>query len=142
MAVPLGPVPVDARLLYDNGGGIQEAGNTVIRDQATLVRIWEQATSAQSSPPPLPSIDFRTHMVLLVAGGRMSPADEIRVDSAGVRRESTPAGEREVLAVVYTVSESCRRFARDAFPVEVVQFRRYDGDVRFIENRVRGPDCR
>lgn len=142
MANPLAPVPGDARLLYDNSGGIQEAEQRVIRDPATLHEVWQRVTSTQDSPPPMPTVDFRREMVLLVAGGRMSPDDEMRVDSAGVRRESTPGGRQsEVLAVVYTVAEGCRRFPRPAYPVELVRIRRYDGEVRFTERRDRASTC-
>jgi hypothetical protein len=143
MAAPLAVVPAAARLLYDNSGGIQDSAQLVIRDEETLRQVWGRATATQSDPPPVPQVDFRREMVLLVAAGRMSPDNEVRVDSAGVRREPTAAGrQQEVLAVVYTVTEGCRRFARDAYPVELVRIRRYDGEVRFTGRRERAADCR
>jgi hypothetical protein len=142
-AVPLGPVPVDAKLLYDNGGGIRDSGQIVIRDAASLQEVWQRATSTQSSPPPVPVIDFQKDMVIVVAGGRMSPSNEIHVDSAGMRRERTPAGiEQRVLAVHYTVTEGCTRINRDAYPVEAVRIRRYQGEVRFIGKRQPAVNCR
>lgn len=143
MPAPLGPVPVEARVFYDNGGGIRDSGQVVIRDVATLQDVWQRATSTQSSPPPMPSVDFGRQMLLLVSAGRMSPDDEIHVDSVGVRREVAAAGgQHDVLAVQYTITQGCRRFNRDAYPVEIVSVRRYDGEVRFIGRRERATGCR
>jgi hypothetical protein len=139
---PLGPVPAEARVFYDNGGGIQDSSQVVIRDAAALQEAWQRATSTQSSPPAAPDIDFSRQMLLLVSAGRMSPDDQIHVDSVGVRREvAVSGGTRDVLAVLYTITEGCRRFNRDAFPVEIVRVRRYDGDVRFVGRRER-TECR
>ena len=141
--LPLGPVPVDARLLYDNGGGIRDSGQVVIRDAASLQEVWQRATSTQSTPPPVPQVDFARDMVVAVSGGRMTPSDQIHVDSAGFRREQTPAGsEQRVLAVHYTVTEGCTRINRDAYPVELVRLRRFNGDVRFMGRRERAANCR
>jgi hypothetical protein len=142
-AAPLGPVPVQARLLYDNGGGIRDSGQIVIRDVNALRETWQRATSTQSSPPAVPEVDFQRDMVLMVSGGRMSPSDQLHVDSAGTRHERNPAGrEQEVLAVHYTVTEGCTRINRDAYPVELVRIRRYQGEVRFIGRRERATNCR
>lgn len=139
---PLGPVPIEARVFYDNGGGIRDSSQVVIRDAAALQEAWQRATSTQTSPPPAPEIDFDRQMLLLVAAGRMSPDDQIHVDSVGVRREvAVSGGNRDVLAVQYTITEGCRRFNRDAYPVEIVRVRRYDGEVRFIGRRQRA-ECR
>lgn len=141
--VPLGPVPVQARLLYDNGGGIRDSGQIVLRDAASFREVWQRATSPQSSPPPVPEVNFQSDMVIVVSGGRMSPSDQLHVDSAGTRRERTPAGQQQtVLAVHYTVTEGCTRINRDAYPVEVVRLRRYDGEVRFMGKRERAANCR
>jgi hypothetical protein len=140
---PLGAVPIEARVLYDNGGGIRDSMQVAIRDAATLRDIWQRATSTQSSPPPVPDVDFERQMLLLVASGRMRPEDEIHVDSLGTRREITAAGrEQEVLAVQYTITEGCGRFPRDAYPLEIVRVRRYDGEIRFIGKRERASNCR
>jgi hypothetical protein len=140
---PLGAMPIEARLLYDNSGGVRDSSALVIRDEAALREAWQRATSTQASPPPVPEVDFRRDMVLLVSTGRMWPDDQLRVDSAGVRREATVGGrQEEVLAVVFTVTEGCRRINRDAYPVELVRIRRYDGPIRFIGRRERATDCR
>lgn len=140
---PLGAMPIEARVFYDNGGGVRDSGQVVIRDNATLQDVWRRATSTQSAPPPVPAVDFSKQMLIMVAGGRMSPDNEIHVDSVGIRRERTAEGrDRDVLAVAYTVTEGCRKFNRDAYPVEIVRVRRYDGDVRFNGRRERAASCR
>jgi hypothetical protein len=136
-------VPVEARLFYDNGGGVRDSSMVVIRDVATLQRYWTQVTSTQSAPPPVPAIDFEKQMALLVSGGRMPPDNQLHVDSAGIRAERSADGkERDVLAVHYTITEGCRRINRDAYPVEIVRIRKYEGEVRFNGHRDRPTNCR
>lgn len=140
---PLTPVTIEARLWRDDGGGIADSAEHVIRDAETMRDVWERATSTQTAPPALEEIDFRRQMVLLVAAGRMSPEDEIRIDSIGVRSEAVPSGgRRDVLAVQYTITENCSRFPGDVYPVEIVRVGRYDGDVRFNGRRHRSENCR
>lgn len=138
---PLGVVTLEERMLNDDSGGIPDSVQIVIRDPAVLDDAWARATSRQNPPPPVPRIDFDRHMLLLVAIGRKQPEIELRVDSVGVRRELMADGrQRDILAVMFTVTEGCRRFNRDAYPLEIVRSRRFDGDVRFIGRR-RTPDC-
>jgi len=137
------PVATTERLYYDNGGGIQEALQLVIRDAATLADVWRRATSRQVEPPPVPQIDFTREMLVLVAAGRMTPQDEIRVDSVGIRSETTATGRTErVMDVIVRIREGCRRFNADAYPLEVVRVRRFDGPVNFVERREQATDCR
>lgn len=129
-------VPEAARVYYDNGGGLQDSLRVVIRDRETLQSYWSQATSRQSDPPPAPVVDFDEEVVLLVAAGRMTPEDQIRVDSLSVRRERDVSGDvTEYLAAMVRVVEACRRFAAEAYPVEIVRIQRYEGPIRFVERR-------
>jgi len=137
------PVTTAERLYYDNGGGIQEAVRLVVRDAGTLADVWQRVTSRQVEPPPAPQIDFTREMLLVVAAGRMTPEDEIRVDSVGIQSETTATGRTEqVMAVIVRIREGCRRFNADAYPLEVVRVRRFDGPVNFIERREQATDCR
>lgn len=138
----LAPVTIEARLWRDDGGGIADSAEHVIRDAATMRDFWERATSTQATPPALAEIDFGRQMVLIVAAGRMSPEDEIRIDSVGVRSEAGPSGGRQnVLAVLYTITENCSRFPGDVYPVEIVRVSRFEGQVRFIGRRHRTEKC-
>jgi hypothetical protein len=131
------------RLYYDNAGGIQDSLRLVIRDSEQLRSVWTRATSRQVAPPPVPTVDFEQEMLLVVAAGRRSAEDQIRVDSVGVRREPAapgPAAAEEMTAVV-RLTEACRRFASEAYPIEIVRVRRFDGPVRWIERRERAQDC-
>lgn len=137
------PVTTAERLYYDNGGGIQEEMRLVVRDAATLADVWQRVTSRQVEPPPAPQVDFTREMLLVVAAGRMTPEDEIRVDSVGIRSETTATGRTErVMAVIVRIREGCRRFNADAYPLEVVRVRRFDGPVNFVERREQAADCR
>lgn len=139
----LAPVSEQAELLYLTTGGIRDSGQVVLRDDASFRDLWRRATAAQSNPVPAPTVDFTRDMIVMVAGGRMSPADQIHVDSVGVRRESTASGKpRDVLAVVYSVRQACSKLNGDAYPVDIVRVQRYAGEVRFVAHRVRGSDCR
>jgi len=132
----------EARLYSDNASGIQDSVRIVVRDAATMRDYWQRATSQQMSPPPPPVVDFNDEMVLVVGAGRMTPEDRIRVDSVVVRNEVTTTGERDVFTALVRVLEGCGRFQTDAYPVEIVRVRRFDGPVRFIERRERAQDCR
>lgn len=146
-AAPAAPAPLQAltpmaRLYYDNGGGIQDSVRLVVRDDATLASVWQKATSGQSTPPPVPTVDFAKEMVLVTAAGRMTPEDQIQVDSVGVRRERTAEGKLEdVLTAWVRVTKGCRRFKADAYPVELVRVRRFPGTVHFVEQRVQAGGC-
>ena len=139
----LAPVTEQSELLYLTTSGVRDSGQVVVRDNAAFQDLWRRATSAQPNPVPAPTVDFTRDMVVMVAGGRMSPADQLHVDSVGVRRESTASGKpRDVLAVVYSIREACSKLNGDAFPVDIVRVQRYAGEVRFVAHRVRGSDCR
>jgi hypothetical protein len=81
----------------------------------------------------MPTVDFGRDMVLVVGAGRMSPGDQIRVDSAGVRRGF-------FVAVVRTIVE-CRPFPAEAFPLEIVKVPRSDRQATFEERRERAAHC-
>lgn len=139
----LQPLPEMARLYYDNGGGIQDSVRQVVRDPATLSALWQKATAAQAAPPPLPAIDFRKEMVLVAGAGRMTPDDQIHVDSVGMRKLANAAGkQQDVLTAWVTVTQGCRRFRSDAYPVEIVRVNRFEGPVRFVDQRVQATGCR
>jgi hypothetical protein len=131
-------IPASERIYFDNAGGIRDSLRLVVRDEATLRAVWTQATSAQTSPPPAPVVDFQRQMLLVVAGGRRAPEDQIRVDSVAVLRGS-PSGQ--TLAAIVRLSEGCRRLNIDAYPLEIVRVGRLEGPVEFIERRERATDC-
>jgi hypothetical protein len=146
-APPSGPqwtaMADDARLYYDNGGGIQDSLRMVVREAGALRVVWQQATSRQPSPPPIPEIDFSQHMVLVVAAGRRTPDDVLQVDSVGRGRERNSEGvTEESMSAIVRLTEGCGRFQADAYPVEIVRVRRFDGPVRFVERRQAAEGCR
>jgi hypothetical protein len=131
------------RLYYDNAGGIQDSLRLVIRDSEQLRSVWIRATSRQVAPPPAPTVDFEREMLLVVAAGRRSAEDQIRVDSVGVRREPAAPGRTAVeeMTAVVRLTEACRRFASESYPIEIVRVRRFDGPVAWLERRERQAEC-
>lgn len=127
------PVLSSARVYYDDGPAFKDSVRLVVRDSTTWTRVWAQATSTQPSPPPLPAIDFGREMTVLVAAGRMTPGDQIRVDSAGVRQGF-------FVVVVRTIVE-CRPFPAEAYPLEIVRVRQSDKQPSFVERRERAAHC-
>ncbi|HET7275695.1 MAG TPA: hypothetical protein VFI91_11075 [Longimicrobiaceae bacterium] len=132
----------EARLYYDNGGGIRDSMRMVIRNAETFDEVWGRATAGQSSPPAMPTVDFGTEMVLLVAAGRMTPDDQIHVDSVRVHRERGADGEvDESMMVLVRVTDGCEDFNAAAYPLEIVRVRRFDGPVVFTERSEPAPTC-
>jgi len=129
----LAPVLPSERLLYDDQTGYQDSVMMVVRDPATWGAVWRTANQNQASVPPMPAVDFETHMVLVVAAGRMRPGDQIRVDSLGVRGNA-------FIAVV-RITEQCQPFPADVYPLEIVKAPRYNQEVLFDVRRIRGPQC-
>lgn len=139
----LSPLTDRARLYYSDSGGIADSARIVVRDVEEWRRVWDQATARQDDPPPLPAVDFEQNMVVLVAAGRSTPGDRIRVDSAGVVQQPTTGGGTErVLRIVVRTVRTCGDFQGESFPVEIVRVRRYEGSVSFVERTRQGPGCR
>jgi hypothetical protein len=135
--------PSTAVVFYDNVSGVRDSTRLVVRDQPGLERLWTRINQGRSEAAPAPTVDFRRDMVIAVGAGRMSPDDRIQVDSLGVRRETTAGGKvRDVLAVVVRTTEGCQRFRAEAYPVQVVQVRRFEGPVHFVERRAGAAGCR
>jgi hypothetical protein len=131
-------MPPPSQLYSDNGGGIRDSVREVIRDAGRFAEVWRTATSNQSSPPAPPQIDFSRDMVILAGAGRLTPEDRIHVDSLLVRPELTSEGRRvETLTVVVRTVIGCGRFRADAFPVEIVRARRFEGPVKFDDRRAQ-----
>ena len=130
---PLTPVLSEAQIYYDDGPAIRDSVRMVIRDQATWQMEWRRATALQPTPPALPAIDFGRDMVVLVGAGRMTPSDQIHVDSAGVQ------GDYFVVWVRTTVQ--CRRFAGEVYPVQIVRVTESDKPPQFVDRRERGASC-
>jgi len=138
---PPTPVAPPAPIYYDTGGGIRDSMREVISDQATYAQRWQQATSAQPSPPQAPPVDFNREMVIVVAAGRKTPEDQIHVDSLFTRRELMSSGEREeTLIIAVRTVIGCGRVRTEAYPVEIVRALRFEGPIRWDE-RVERAVC-
>lgn len=134
VTAPLAPVLSTDRLLYDDQTGYRDSVMMVVTDPATWGAVWRQANENQASVPQIPAVDFGRHMVLVVGAGRMSPGDQIRVDSLGARGNA-------FIAVV-RITEECQPFPADVYPLEIVKAPRDTREVLFDIRRVRGTQCR
>jgi hypothetical protein len=117
---------------YDNGGGVRDSLRLVVRDPGALRDVWTRATSRQTSPPGVPQADFAKEMFLVVSNGRMTPEDQIRVDSVTVRQRAGSPASLE--AIVHTV-RGCGRFTTESYPLAIVRVPRVDGAVQFTDRR-------
>jgi hypothetical protein len=144
--LPGGPPPpapwrgisADAQLYTDNAGGIRDSVRLVIRDANTLRDQWQRATAGQTAPPTLLPVDFAREMVLMVAAGRKTLQDQIRVDSVRTVREIDASGRREeVMSVMVHLTEGCGRFTTPGYPIQIVRVPRFEGRVSFTERRER-----
>ncbi len=127
--------------LYRDDRTETDSVRVVISDPETLRLWWTRATAQTPDPkPPIPSIDFQTHSVLLVASGRSNAGDAIRVDSVGFDiRPSSGGGREEVwFAVVRTIPD-CNPFPGTAYPLEFVQVPKVTGSFEFVDRRVACP---
>jgi len=130
---PLTPVVSEARVYYDDSPAFRDSVRLIVRDQTAWQTQWRRATSLQATPPPLPAIDFDREMAVLVGAGRMSPGDQIHVDSAGVQGDYFVVWVRTIV--------QCRRFSGDVCPLEIVRVVQSDKPGHFIERRERGASC-
>lgn len=129
----LAPVVPMQRVYYDDGPAFRDSVRLVVEDSVTWKRVWRQAASTQSSPPPRPEVDFDSEILLVVGAGRMAPGDQIRVDSVGVRGG--------FFVVVVRLTTECRPLAADVYPLEIVRAPRTGKPVAFAERRDRGTNC-
>jgi hypothetical protein len=140
----MAPFPAPTRIYYDNSGGIADSVRLVVKDAAEFERVWRQATSRQTSPPPAPAIDFTREMVIVVGAGQLTPEDQIAVDSVGTTRQMDSAGQmQETLSVMVQTTLACQRFQIEAYPLEIVRLRRFDGPIRIVNRPTRQAEgCR
>lgn len=139
---PPAPLADRDRLYYDTTGGIADSVRIVVRTPEQFVDVWTQATSRQDNPPAPPTVDFTSRMVVVAGAGRMTPEDQIRVDSVGIRTVTDAEGDAEdVLVVIVRTLRGCGRFALEAFPLEIVEVPRHEGDVRFLNRSEQDPNC-
>ncbi|UCC71390.1 MAG: hypothetical protein JSV86_13460 [Gemmatimonadota bacterium] len=128
------PVLSSARLYYDDAAAFPDSTLEVVRDVTTWRDVWARATSMQPTPPARPAIDFSREMVILAAAGKMTPGDQIKVDSAGIRDD--------VFKIFVRTIVGCQRFPTDAYPFEIVSVPAADEPVDWVQSREEGASCR
>jgi hypothetical protein len=134
----------DSDRLYRDDRTPTDSVRLVISDPETLRLWWNRATSETPDPkPPLPTVDFQSHSVLLVAAGRSNAGDRIRVDSIGFEIRPTPGGGRDEVwfAIVRTLPD-CNPFPGTAYPIEFVQVPKVTARFEFVDRVVACPGDR
>ena len=126
----------EADRLYSDDAAQVDWMREVITDSRNFTRLWDQATSAQDTPPAPPEIDFARHMVLMVSDGLRRSGDRIRIDSVGFRLvPDGNDGQREVMYAVVRLTVDCSPFPGDSYPLEIVRVQRADTDVEWRGGR-------
>lgn len=131
----------DTDRLYRDDRTQTDSVRLVISDAQTLRLWWSRATADTPDPkPPIPTIDFEGHSVLLVAAGRSNAGDRIRVDSIGFDIRPSPGGGRDEVwfAVVRTIPD-CNPFPGTAYPLEFVRVPKVTGRFEFVDRVVACP---
>ena len=136
----VGALPID-RITPFSGqpvfvSGLSQPLRMVIRDEATFSKVWTQAFGGMSPIPPLPTIDFRTQQVVVVAlGSRATGGYRITVESA-------VADEHDVVIGVDAVSpgSGCGVPQMITAPADFVAIPISSRLVRF-EDRATVHDC-
>lgn len=136
------PIEDEDRLYRDDAATLPDTMRWIIRDESSLSEVWTQATQSMDDPPPLPTIDFARHMVIVVGAGRCHPGDQIQVESYGRERVYDPGDltrtmERSFATVRTTVEEN--PFPGESFPIEIVRIPVSDLPFQFREE---GQMCR
>ncbi len=126
----------EADRLYTDDAAPVDSMRQVITDSRSFTQFWDQATAGQDRPPPPPSIDFASHMVLMVSAGRRNAGDRMRVDSVGFRLVPDGNGTpREVMYAVVRLTVDCSPFPGNSYPLEVVRVQRADPAIDWLERR-------
>lgn len=126
----------EADRLYTDDAAPVDSIRQVIMDSRSFTRFWDLATAAQERPPSPPSIDFASHMILVVSAGRRRSGDRMRVDSVGFRPapdENDPL--REVMFAVVRLTVDCSPFPGDSYPLEIIRVQRADPAIEWRERR-------
>ena len=130
------PVASADRLYVDDRAEMDE-GRVVITNLDEFRPWWDRVTASAGDPPPLPNVDFQTHMVLLVSAGPSNAGDQVRVDSVGFEIQPLPSGgSRTISFAVVTTTPDCDPFPGASYPTEVVRMPRADPAIDWIERRV------
>ena len=131
----------DSDRLYRDDRTETDSVRVVISDPETLRLWWTRATAQTPDPKPaIPTVDFASHSVLLVAAGRSNAGDRVRVDSLGFEIRPTPGGKREEVwfAIVRTIPD-CNPFPGTVYPIEFVRVPKVTGTFEFVDRVVACP---
>lgn len=133
---PAGAAQPLETILAETYSGLAEPRRAVVRDEAGWARLWAEIHAGVTPEPPLPRVDFTSHMLVVVAlGTRPSGGYGVKVASATVR------GEQLLVSVVETCpARGARAITSLTQPVEVVRLPRLAQAPKFEDTRAA--ECR
>jgi hypothetical protein len=133
---PAGTAQPLETLLAEPYSGLAEARREVLRDEAGWARVWAEIHAGVTPEPPLPQVDFTSHMLVAVAlGTRPSGGYGVKVASVTVR------GEQLLVSVVETCpARGARVITSLTQPVAVVRLPRLAQAPKFEDTR--SAECR
>lgn len=118
-----------APLLQDHYSGIAKAQNVVVRDSASLEKLWNAHYLGRSPVPALPQVDFSRSMVVGVFAGSQAAGCRT-VEVAAVQGENGKVVVEYEIGTLVTVAPCTQ--ALDA-PMALAVIDRHDGEVEFVD---------
>lgn len=114
-----------------------EPSRLVVRDEAAWAEAWATIHGTVSDPPPLPTVDFTSEMILVAALGPRSSGGYTVTFSA-----VAPVGDGLRATVQETApGPGCVTAAVITSPVVAVRVPRVEGAVQFVDAPVLRPGC-
>jgi len=127
-----------SRLLHEENSGLKDPVRTVIRDSSAWQEWWRRVTANHRQPVPVPPVDFRREMVVLVGlGTQRSTGYEVSVVS--VRQVGATLQVRVQVSLLG--AGPCMAGMAVTSPVDVIRIPRSGGVVTFLDESFQ-QDCR
>lgn len=127
-----------SRLLHEENSGLKDPVRTVIRDSSAWKEWWRRITADHVEPVPVPSVDFRREMVVLVGlGTQRSTGYDLSVVS--VRQVGATLQVRVHVSLLG--AGPCMAGMMVTSPVDIVRIPRSGGVVTFLDESFQ-QDCR
>ena len=124
---PSDDLPI-TRLTQTGFGGFDAPQRVVVRSTADWEEVWRALWRRVNEAPPLPSINFSEHMVVVAAAGtKPTSGYSITVESASASRDRATITVRSV-----SPGNNCAVLQVLTSPIDVVRMPRRD-EVTFVE---------
>ncbi|MBL4669617.1 MAG: protease complex subunit PrcB family protein [Flavobacteriales bacterium] len=114
-----------------DNSGYQNSENILINNQSELDSAWLKIFSNYLRKPPIPSYDFNTTQLALIAmGEKPNGAYKINVTSV------VDFGEKTVVTIAETIpGKSCLTTSVISSPVQLIKFPKQTNEINFIRTQ-------